>query len=181
MIEGVIVKKLISHGDKRGFFREVIRETDPLFYGGTFGQWSHSKMTKNVVKAWHFHHLQTDWWYVPIGAIQTVLIDNRPESATYQEQMKLMMGEPEIMADTEPLCVKIPPGVLHGCKVISDTAHLLYVTSHSYNPLDEGRLPFNSPDVQFNWGSGVITAENDRRTFIPPHPRNQLDPRQSKE
>lgn len=171
MIEGVIVKKLLSHGDERGFFREVIRHTDPLFGDGIFGQWSHSKMGRDVVKAWHFHHRQTDWWYVPIGAVRTVLIDNRPESSTYREQMVLTMGDPDTLAEAEPLCVRIPPGVLHGCKVLSETAHLFYVTSHCYDPLDEGRLPFNSAEIGFDWGAEVITVENDRRTFIPPHPR----------
>lgn len=171
MIEGVICKQLVSHPDDRGFFREVVRETDPLFEGGNFGQWSHSKMVKDVVKAWHFHHLQTDWWYVPLGVVQTVLIDDRKESPTYRARMLLTMGDAEDHPDARALCVRIPPGVLHGCKVLSNVAHLFYITSHTYNPLDEGRLPFNSPEVGFDWGPGVLTAENDRRTFIPPHQR----------
>ena len=67
VLEGVIVKELKTHPDPRGFFREVVRVTDPFFEGGTFGQWSHSKMARDVVKAWHYHHVQTDWWYCPIG------------------------------------------------------------------------------------------------------------------
>ncbi len=171
MISGVICKELVSHGDERGFFREVIRESDPLFVEGHFGQWSHSKMVKNVVKAWHFHHLQTDWWYVPIGVVRTVLIDNRPESTTFRAKMELLMGDPALDREARAVCVKIPPGVLHGCKVLSDVAHLFYITSQQYNPLDEGRLPFNSEEVGYLWGEGVLTVENDRRTFIPPHCR----------
>ena len=50
-IEGVEVKELLTHADERGFFREIIRETDPFF--GHFGQWSHSLMYAGSAKAWH--------------------------------------------------------------------------------------------------------------------------------
>lgn len=160
-IQGVLIKELVSHPDQRGFFREVVRHTDPFFAEGPFGQWSHSKMTKNVVKAWHYHHLQIDWWYVPIGKIETVLYDNREESPTYKTKLVIPMGE------GNELCVRIPQGVLHGCKVLSEEAHLFYITSRTYDPNDEGRFPFDSEVVPHDWGVEAITSENDRRTFEP--------------
>ena len=66
IIEGVIVRDLVTHLDERGFFREIIRKTDDFFREG-FGQWSHSLMFNGVIKAWHFHRIQTDWWYVAGG------------------------------------------------------------------------------------------------------------------
>jgi dTDP-4-dehydrorhamnose 3,5-epimerase len=166
-IVGVIIKKLKTHKDPRGFFREVIRSTDDLFTGGVFGQWSHSKMQLNVVKAWHYHHVQTDWWYCPIGKIQTVLFDNRPESPTYRRKLVINMGDSSIDGDAHEVCVKIPPGVLHGCKVLSNEAHLFYITSTTYNPNEEGRFPFNSAFVGHDWGEEALTVENDRREFQP--------------
>lgn len=174
LIEGVVVKELKTHPDPRGFFREVVRVTDPFFEGGSFGQWSHSKMAKDVVKAWHYHHIQTDWWYCPIGKIQTVLFDNRPESATYQRKMIIEMGDSTEHAGAREVCVKIPPGVLHGCKVLSPQAHLFYITSETYNPQDEGRFPYNSPIVGHPWGDNALTVENDRREFCPAAPRKLL-------
>ena len=164
MIYGVEVKELKSFPDDRGFFREIIRSSDSLFENGKFGQWSHSKMTKDVVKAWHYHHIQTDWWYVPIGLVNTVLFDNREESPTYKMKMEIRMGDQE---DGKTVCVKIPTGVLHGCKVLSEEAHLFYITSETYNPNDEGRFPFNSDLVPHNWGDNAITVANDRRLFEP--------------
>jgi len=164
-IAGVIIKELVSHGDSRGFFREIIRETDDFFTpGGHFGQWSHSKMQKNVVKAWHYHHVQTDWWYVTSGAVQTVLIDNREESPTFKSKMEFLMGDED---EAKPLCVKIPPGVLHGCKVLTKEAHLFYITSHTYSPAEEGRIPFNDVSIGHKWGDDVIVVENDKRVFVP--------------
>ena len=57
VIEGVILKELKTQADDRGFFREIIRVTDDFFIEG-FGQWSHSLMYNNVIKAWHYHKKQ---------------------------------------------------------------------------------------------------------------------------
>jgi len=49
MINGVVVKELVTHTDERGFFREIIRVTDD-FFGEGFGQWSHSLMFAGAAK-----------------------------------------------------------------------------------------------------------------------------------
>ena len=168
-IVGVVIKQLKSFPDGRGFFREIFRANEPIFEGGQFMQWSHSSMVKNVVKAWHYHHVQTDWWYVPLGQVDTVLFDNREESPTYKKKLVIRMGE------GNEVCVRIPPGVLHGCKVISEQAHLFYITSETYDPNEEGRFPFNSPLVGHDWGIEPITSEQDRRTFVPVKNRQPLN------
>lgn len=168
-IQGVLIKRLKTNQDERGFFREIIRFSDPFFAeSNNFGQWSHSRMTKDVVKAWHYHHLQTDWWYVGIGLCETVLIDHRAESPTFGKKLVFKMGE-SIEPDSEDhaVAVKIPPGVLHGCKVLSDQAHLFYITSHLYNPKDEGRFPYNAGPVSHDWGDKALVVDNDKRTFVP--------------
>jgi len=173
-IIGVIIKRLKTHNDPRGFFREIVRSSDHVFDAGVFGQWSHSKMQLNVVKAWHYHHVQTDWWYCPIGAIETVLFDNRPESPTYQRKLVIRMGDSTHDETAHEVCVQIPPGVLHGCKVVSSEAHLFYITSTTYDPNEEGRFPYNSPLVGHDWGIEALTVENDRREFVPTSTRRLL-------
>ena len=172
-IVGVEIKPLVSHPDQRGFFREIIRSTDPFFSTAesgqsSFGQWSHSCMQQNVVKAWHYHHRQIDWWYCAIGQMETVLFDNREESSSYKKKMVMRMGDrAKYGEDTFCVCIKIPPGVLHGLKVLSSEAHLFYITSHTYDSNEEGRFPFNSALVGHDWGTDAITVENDRRSFVP--------------
>ena len=173
-IPGVLIKQLKTNKDDRGFFREVVRFNDEFFTeASNFGQWSHSKMVKDVVKAWHYHHVQTDWWYVGIGLCQAVLVDHRPESPTFGKQISFLMGEPseDPATNSHAICVKIPPGVLHGCKVLSKEAHLFYITSQTYNPNDEGRFPYNSGPVPYPWGDEALVVDNDRRTFEPTAPR----------
>jgi dTDP-4-dehydrorhamnose 3,5-epimerase len=144
-IEGVEVKDLVTHGDERGFFRELIRETDPFFE--RFGQLSHSLMYAGTAKAWHIHRAQTDWWYC-IGSLKVALYDLRDSSPTKGTLMELYLGD-----RYGARCVKIPPGVAHGCRALELT-HLLYVTSHVYDAADEGRLPHDDPSIGYDWVSG---------------------------
>jgi dTDP-4-dehydrorhamnose 3,5-epimerase len=142
VIDGVEIKELVTHGDDRGFFREIIRETDEFF--GHFGQWSHSVMYPGTAKAWHLHRRQTDWWYV-IGALKVALHDLRDGSATRGCTQELLMGDRH-----QAVCLKIPPGVAHGCRALELT-HLLYVTSNVYDPSDEGRIPHDDPRIGYDW------------------------------
>lgn len=144
MIEGVVVKDLRTFPDERGFFREVIRVTDDFFAEG-FAQLSHSYMHTGVAKAWHIHKTQIDWWYVPSGALKLGLYDARPESKTFGETQVLFLGE---MYPAQ--VVKIPPGVAHGCRALVPT-NLLYVTSRTYDPAEEGRIPHDDPTIGFDW------------------------------
>ena len=143
MIEGVELKELVTHADERGFFREVIRETDPFF--DHFGQWSHSLMYPGSAKGWHHHRRQTDWWYA-IGSLKVALYDLREGSPTRGRLMELFLG------DRFARCLKIPPGVAHGCRAL-ELSHLLYVTSNVYDPDDEGRIPHDDPSIGYDWTS----------------------------
>ena len=148
MIEGVEIKELVTHTDERGFFREIIRKMDE-FFGEGFGQFSHSMMFPGVAKAWHIHKTQVDWWYVPVGNIKVALHDKRADSPTSRETQVVFMGE-----NYGGKALRIPPGVAHGCKVLGETAHLLYITSKIYDPAEEGRIAYNDEEIGFDWEAG---------------------------
>ncbi len=148
MIQGVETKELITHHDDRGFFREVIRASDPIFPEG-FGQWSHTVSYQGVAKAWHIHQRQVDWWYCAVGIIKAALYDARPDSPTYRELEELLMGEGQ-----RPLVLRIPPGVAHGYRVLSGPAHVFYIVSHEYDGTDEGRIPHDDAEIGYDWTAG---------------------------
>ena len=162
-IVDVVVHRLKDNPDERGFFREIIRANDAFFTEG-FAQWSHSRMKANVVKAWHFHHRQVDWWYIPVGSADVVLYDLREESPTHRAKMEFALGEGEPAG-----VVRIPPGVAHACQARQDDTHLFYITSQTYDPNDEGRYPYDWDVIAQPWRQPVVTV--DTRTFMPPHPR----------
>lgn len=145
LINGVMIKKLIRHKDERGFFEELIRVNDDFFKEG-FGQLSHSFMHQGVIKAWHIHKTQIDWWYVARGTLKVALYDKRENSPTYKMLNEIILGE-----EGENVVLKIPAGVAHGCFVKSPTSELFYVTSKTYNPEEEGRIPHDDPEIAYNW------------------------------
>jgi dTDP-4-dehydrorhamnose 3,5-epimerase len=148
MLDGVVIKELVTHNDTRGFFRELIRGSDDFFSCG-FGQWSHSLMLDGVIKAWHYHNIQTDFFYVCSGIARIGLCDLRPKSGTYKRTMDFLMGDYQ-----KAQIVKIPPGVAHGVKTVQGPVNLLYMMSHIYNPEDEIRIAHNDPQIDFDWISG---------------------------
>ena len=145
MINGLVKKELARNKDERGFFEEIIRVSDDFFREG-FGQLSHSMMYPGVIKAWHIHKTQIDWWYVSRGTLKVAVYDNRTDSPTYKEIQEFLMGE-----HGENVVLKIPPGVALGCKSIGGTSELFYVTSKVYDPNEEGRIPHNDPGIGYDW------------------------------
>lgn len=155
MITGVMVKNLVRRPDERGFFEEMIRATDEFFAEG-FGQVSHSHMLAGVVKAWHVHKTQVDWWYCTTGKIKMALYDLRESSKTYKELNEFILGD-----EPNNSIVKIPAGVAHGLKVMEGPADLVYVTSGVYVKDEEGRIPYDDPDIGYDWVQGMpITNKN---------------------
>ncbi|MDD5131484.1 MAG: dTDP-4-dehydrorhamnose 3,5-epimerase family protein [bacterium] len=150
MIKGVVLKDLVTHIDERGFFQEIIRVTDDFFKEG-FGQLSLSRMYQGVIKAWHIHKTQIDWWYVAGGVIRVALYDNRQDSPTYKEKMEILMG-----TNQPARVLRIPPGVAHGCKCLSGPADLFYVTSSVYNSAEEGRIVFDDKEIGYDWLKGPV-------------------------
>lgn len=156
MIDGVMVKNLVRHPDERGFFEEMIRVTDPFFSEG-FGQVSHSSMFPGVVKAWHIHKTQVDWWYVVRGTIKVTLYDKREQSKTYKELNEFIIGSDE----GKNKIVKVPPGVAHGLKVLEGPADLVYVTSGTYSKDEEGRIPYDDAAIGYDWVQGTPITNKD--------------------
>ncbi len=145
MIEGVETKQLVTHRDERGFFREIARDTDGIIEEG-WAQVSHSLMHHGVAKAWHVHTTQIDWWYVPVGDLKVGLYDTREGSSTKGQIDELFLGE-----HYDAQLLKIPAGVAHGCRVIGETAHLIYLTSKTYDPDEEGRIPHDDAGIGYDW------------------------------
>ncbi len=143
MIEGVVIKELVTHNDERGFFREVFRVREEKI---DIGQLSHSLVKQGVVKAWHGHKKQTQWNYVTRGQIKVALYDSRPESKTYRQIMEFVVGENET-----PKVYFFPVGVLHGYQCVRGPMHIIYLTSGTYDPMEEVRVDLNDPMIGYKW------------------------------
>jgi dTDP-4-dehydrorhamnose 3,5-epimerase len=147
-IEGVHVKSLGTHADDRGFFREIYRADDPFFTG--VKQTSVTETYPGVIKAFHWHKLQDDVWYVARGMAQVVLHDVRSDSPSKGTTQVVYAGE------QNPVLIYIPVGVAHGYRVLGDKPVMLfYHTTEVYNPNapDEYRMPYDDPTIGFDWST----------------------------
>ena len=145
MIDGVNVKKLKVIPDERGFLMEMLRSDDDIFQ--KFGQVYLSVAFPGVVKGWHYHKKQTDYFTVIKGMTKVVLYDNRDDSPTHGEINEFFMGE------LNPILIVIPPFVLHGIKGISDgPAYLINCPTETYNydQPDEFRIPPHGDEIPYD-------------------------------
>jgi dTDP-4-dehydrorhamnose 3,5-epimerase len=134
--------------DDRGYFLEIARLGQGLianFPGGST-QVSAALNYPGIIKAFHYHRFQTDYWVPTAGLLQVALVDLRTNSKTFGAKNTLYVGA------LRPWQLLIPPGVAHGYKVIGEQPSVLvYVTNRTYNPKDEGRLSYNDASIGYDW------------------------------
>ena len=146
MIDGVKVKKLKVIPDERGRVMELLRADDEVFQ--KFGQVYITTAYPGVVKAWHSHTRQTDYFACVQGMMKLVLYDAREDSPTKGEVNEFLVGV------HNPELVVIPPGVLHGFKCISEVeAIVVNCPTEVYNPdaPDEISADAHSKDIPYDW------------------------------
>ncbi len=146
LINGVRVKKLKLVTDERGRLMEILREDDELF--AKFGQVYITTAFPCVVKAWHYHKIQTDNFTCVKGKMRLGLYDSREESPTFGQVAEY------IISLEQPLLVQIPPRIYHGFKCVSqEEAIVVNTVTEPYNRdnPDEFRVdPFDN-NIPFDW------------------------------
>ncbi len=148
LIEGVRVAPLAVWADDRGYFLEVQRMGRGLAaqFPASETQISAALSYTGSIKAFHYHQHQTDCWTPARGMLQVALVDLREGSRSFGARNTMYVGA------LRPWQILIPPGVGHGYKVIGgEAAMLIYATDHFYNPQDEGRIPYDDPDINYDW------------------------------
>jgi dTDP-4-dehydrorhamnose 3,5-epimerase len=146
MIEGVQIKQLKRNADERGFLMEMIRSTDEFFT--KFGQCYVSLNYPGVVRAWHYHKKQEDYFVVVQGMCKVGLYDMREGSPTKG------VAEAHYLGDNNNIVLRIPIGVAHGYKTVgTEPSLLINFPTEVYNAAepDEHRMDWDDPSVPFNW------------------------------
>ena len=146
MIEGIEIKQLKRHSDERGFLMEMLRSDDDIYTN--YGQSYVSLNYPGVIRAWHYHKKQDDFWVCVKGMIKAVVYDSRENSPTKGEVNEFFLG------DHNPILLKIPVGTMHGYKTCGvEPSLLINFPSNVYdrNDPDEYREKWNSPNIPYNW------------------------------
>lgn len=148
LIEAVEVQPYALWPDDRGYFLEVARLRKGLVseFPPETTQVSAALNYPGIIKAFHYHRFQTDFWVPAAGLLQVALVDLREASRTFGVKNTFYVG------NLRPWQLRIPPGVAHGYKVIGrDPSMLVYVTNRTYDPSDEGRIPYNDVNIAYDW------------------------------
>lgn len=151
LIDGVQIEPLAVYPDDRGFFAELARLGKGLAgkmvpEGPRQIQVSLTLTYPGTIKAIHYHSEQTDLWAPISGMVQVFLYDLRVRSKTFGAINTIFAGR------FQPWEILIPPGVAHGYKALGvEPIQLVYFTDRHYNPADELRIPYNHPDVNYDW------------------------------
>lgn len=107
------------------------------------GQVNFSVTYPGVIKAWHRHQKQTDFWIGLTGHIKAGVFR--------ESDGKSWLA---VLGEKRPGVLIIPPPLWHGVATVGDTpAGLLYYVTHAYDPKepDEQRRAFDSVEG-FPWG-----------------------------
>ena len=157
-IEGVAVHRLPRFVDDRGFFQEIYRAKPShpgseglaaYFEGVPVAQMNYTIVDfENHIKGLHYHLKQQDVWYCPHPSkAKFVLFDVRKDSPTYLRTQVLVAG------DGQDLLVRIPEGVAHGYRPLTNPCALFYIVTRTFDVSDpdEFRIPWDHPAVRDLW------------------------------
>jgi dTDP-4-dehydrorhamnose 3,5-epimerase len=147
------------HGDERGSFREVWRQSQ--FPGLTsnptgmeaaqFVQANVSTSEAGVLRGLHYHRRQLDHWIVLAGRAFVALVDIRPA----------LKGDRPIVETRElapDATVTIPTGVAHGFLALTPLT-LLYLVTNEYDGKDELGFAWDDPWVGVPWPTRIATPD----------------------
>jgi len=158
-IDGVRTLKLARFTDDRGFFLEIFRSRPnhpesralaEFFAGGPVpAQMNYSVVdAEGHIKGLHYHLKQDDiWFFPPPSKAKVVLYDIRKASPTFGQSQVLVAG------GGQDLLIRIPIGVAHGYRPLTNPCSLLYFVTETFDPAepDEYRIPWDHPAIKDLW------------------------------
>lgn len=145
-IAGVVVKRLVSWPDDRGHFTEIFRHDEDVARGFQVRQTSLTMTRPGTIKAFHYHHEQSDIFCPVAGHARVTLVDFRTESPTFGFANSIFCGHLYLKA------VLIPKGIAHGYEVLgSEDMTMVYYTDQHWNQKDEFRARHDDPAIGWTW------------------------------
>ncbi|RBP39653.1 dTDP-4-dehydrorhamnose 3,5-epimerase [Roseimicrobium gellanilyticum] len=147
LIDGVRVRRAVTHPDERGTVCEVFNpewsfHPDPLVYVYQV------TIRPGQVKGWVVHRLQDDRLFLSQGTMKAVLFDDRESSPTYG-----LVNEVFLDQHNRGLLV-IPAGVYHAIQNVgSDDLLFFNMPTRPYNHTDPDkyRLPLNNDRIPYRF------------------------------
>ena len=138
---------LIKHNvfkDKRGYFKEIIRE-NKINRKFPFVVMSYSK--KNVIRGLHLQTKKSQGKFVSVikGRVFDVAVDLRKKSKTFGKYFSCILSE------TNAASIYIPPGFAHGFQALEKDNYVVYSCSRYRDKNSEISINCNDKDLNIKW------------------------------
>src|SRR6202795_4382187 len=161
-VKGAFILDLERREDSRGFFARAFcqREFEDHGLKPVIAQanmaFNHKKGT---LRGMHFQFppsAETKLVRATRGAILDIIVDLRPESATYLEHVAVTLDEDNHRA------LFVPERFAHGYQVLADKTETSYQVGAFYAPGSEGGLLYSDPRLKLSWPLPVtVISEKD--------------------
>ena len=153
----LILIKNKKYKDKRGYFKEIIKENN-LRKKFPFLVMSYSK--KNVIRGLHIQTKNSQGKFISVikGKIFDIALDLRRNSKTFGKVFKCILSE------SNSKSIFIPEGFAHGFQSLEKENYIVYSCTKYREKNNEITIDFNDKELNINWPSKKkILSEKDNR------------------
>lgn len=140
----LIIIKNKSYKDKRGYFKELLRENE-IRKKFPFLVMSYSK--KNVIRGLHLQQRNSQGKFVTVikGKIYDVVIDLRKKSKTFGKKYSI------ILSDKNCKSIYVPEGFAHGFCALDKDNYVVYSCTNYRDKQSEIGIKFDDKKLNINW------------------------------
>ena len=140
----LIIIKNKSYKDKRGYFKELLRENE-IRKKFPFLVMSYSK--KNVIRGLHMQQRKSQGKFVTVikGKIFDVVIDLRKKSKTFGKKYSI------ILSDKNCKSIYVPEGFAHGFCALDKDNYVVYSCTNYRDKQSEIGIKFDDKKLNINW------------------------------
>jgi len=152
----LIIIKNKSYKDKRGYFKELLRENE-IRIKFPFLVMSYSK--KNVIRGLHLQQRKSQGKFVTVikGKIYDVVIDLRKRSKTFGKKYSI------ILSDKNCKSIYVPEGFAHGFCALDKDNYVVYSCTNYRDKQSEIGIKFDDKKLNINWPTkSPILSKKDR-------------------
>jgi dTDP-4-dehydrorhamnose 3,5-epimerase len=163
-LKGAYIIDIDRKEDERGFFARAFCQQEFEAHGlkPIIAQANVAfNYKKGTLRGMHFQYppaAETKLVRCTRGAILDIIVDLRPDSATYLHYIAVELNEANHRA------LYVPERFAHGYQVLQDNTETSYQVGEFYTPSAEGGLLYNDPRLGLTWPLPVtVISEKDQR------------------
>jgi dTDP-4-dehydrorhamnose 3,5-epimerase len=166
-LKGAFIIDIDRKADERGFFARAFCQKEFREHGlrPTIAQASlASNAKKGTVRGMHFQYppaAESKLVRCTRGAILDVIVDLRPESATYLEHVAVELNEDNMRA------LYVPERCAHGYQTLRDNTDTSYQVGEFYTPNAEGGVRYDDTRLALRWPLPVSVISSKDQQFRP--------------